>query len=562
MNPSKRQRSADEDDDSAHASKKVAMSDEVILVQQNTTTAPNSNIAKFASQEPIMNHQDTETAGKTTIPRAETVRDSQDSATPTTNANIQLGQTNIAQEATTARTDMDSALESSKNKPPHDNGYIEKIERRLDAIESTLSQVQKSLDKHQPKQSPDVTKSNALIKELATEKNQLQSVLGTAHSETRAVYGKMKTAQGELEAVRAERDALREEAKELRRQNKLLEEDLEMFVFIKQSAPDLDMVLGDQFSDLRATIRSFTRGFCDKKISIKSVPDHVVVAFKALSGITPSSLLKSSFHARYFVEGLIWRILCESILGNPFNIWGTNYTIGTLATKVESNVGVAASMRQLWRTMTGQLLSTKGAPAKSKIILLQDHLVSYLKPLVRGEFNGLIQGHVEKIVKDATELASTLCQSRTLCVIYRKEPNADGTVSQQYNSKWMDIIEKSVNHYDDVDFIVSPALVQLTNSAGDEFKSPRVMYKAEVCFGQGVTSADDHPISTPALYEKGQTKMAPSGRQARAVKRYGNAANENQVIEALGNHDERSPTGSSDEYQDKTSPPSKRSRRT
>ncbi|KAI1346643.1 hypothetical protein F5Y01DRAFT_319577 [Xylaria sp. FL0043] len=561
MNPPKRQRSADEDGDSAHASKKIAMSDEVILVHQTTTTTSSSDIAELSSQEPTINHEDTRTAGETTVPRVETIRDSQDSATSTTDANIQLGQTNIAQE-NTARTNMDSALESSKDKPTYGNGHIENIESRLCGIESTLNKLYKSLDKGQPKESPDVTKSNAFIKELAAEKKQLQSMLGTAHSETKAVYGKMKTAQGELEAVRAERDALREEAKELRRQNKLLEEDLEMFAFIKQNAPDLDMELGDQFSDLRATIRSFTRNFCDKKISIKSVPDHVVVALKALSGISPSSLLKSSFHARYFVEGLIWRILLEHTLGNPFNIWGTNYMIGKLATKVESNVDVAASIRQLWRTMTGQLLSTQVGPAKSKIMHLQELLVSHLKPLVRDEFKDLIQGHVEQIVKDTIKLARNLAQSRSLCVIYRKEPNADDTISQQYNSKWMDIIEKSVNHYDDIDFIVSPALVQLTNSAGEEFKSPRVMFKAEVCFGQGVISSDDHPTSAPALHEKGQTKMAPSGRQARTVKRYGNAANENQVIEALGNRDERSPTCSSDDYEDKSSPQSKRSRRT
>ncbi|KAI0431930.1 hypothetical protein F5Y09DRAFT_340169 [Xylaria sp. FL1042] len=544
MNSPKRQRPAHGDDDSEHMSKKIAMSGEEIPAQQTTTTVSCSDTAKLASQEPAINNQDTETAEETVIPPLES---SQDAVISGTDANIPLKQSKNPQEGDTGTTNTNRQLISPKYKPTHRDDYSERFERRLVVLESRLDKLDKSFDERQPKELPDVTIVSGVINNLVKEQHMLQRQLGLAHGNT-------KTARDELEAIRAERDVFRERTKELQKQNNQLEEDLEIFAIVKQSAPDLDTTLIDQFSDLRATVRSFAERFCDNKISIKSLPRHVLGVFQAISGIAASRLLGSRLHARYFVEGLIWRILDEEILENPFRIWGSTSTVGTIAIQVQSNINVAASTRQLWRTMTGQLLSTKLQPAKSKISSLQWSLVCRLRSLVRDEFKDSIQDHVGPIIKDTINFAITLSQSRSLCAVYRKEPNVHDTESQRYNDKWMEIIEKSVDHFEDIDFIVSPALVQLTNSAGEEFRSPRVMVKAEVCFGQGRTSTDLHPTSAPALCEKGQAKTAPSGRHARAVKRYGNTANEDQVTEAIGITDKRSPIYISDEYQDKTSP--------
>ncbi|KAF2973207.1 hypothetical protein GQX73_g305 [Xylaria multiplex] len=297
------------------------------------------------------------------------------------------------------------------------------------------------------------------------------SIFEDASKEKRKIQDNLKEAQERLRLARI--------------WNEQLTEDMERIGTARQRAPDLDDALENQFMDLRQAVRSFTREFCVDKTSASSLPDYVKSALAKISGITAGKLLQSRLHARYLVEGLIWRILCVQILRNPFVIWGKSPEIANFIWRVQNKSMVTTQRRELWRTMTGQLLNDVTGVNKRRVDAWQEMLVSYVESFANPDHRSSIATEIKAIITTAIELAASLARSRTLCMVQRRHSDASDGVSQNYDSTWMHIIEKSVEHFEDIDFIVTPALVQVTNSAGEKFKSPRVIVKAEVCFGRG-----------------------------------------------------------------------------
>ncbi|TGJ78314.1 hypothetical protein E0Z10_g10449 [Xylaria hypoxylon] len=384
----------------------------------------------------------------------------------------------------------------------------------------------------------------------------------------------------ERDDIRDRLEATRIQLESARRQNEQLAEDIERISTARQSAPDLDDAIESQFRDLRQAVRSFTREFCSRQILTSPIPDHVKSELTEISGITLRKLLKSGLHARYFVEGLIWRLLCRVILDNPFVTWGKSPEIATFISRVQSSA-VAVKRRELWRTMTGQLLNDITYTPKTRIEQWQNLLVRYVKPLVSTEYNNNIATQIEPILDSTIQLAKSLARSRTLCRVQRKHPGESDRLSQKYDSTWMEIVEvrisslspsphtysvwlgspvaeprnldssysESIEHFEDIDFVVTPALVQITNSAGEAFKLPRVLVKAEVCFGQGRSEDFVRPTLDPPSNEKSRAEKTLSGRQARGVDRLGGTADEAKLIEAIGVDHNEVPDSISDEYE-------------
>ncbi len=117
--------------------------------------------------------------------------------------------------------------------------------------------------------------------------------------------------------------------------------------------------------------------------------------------------------------------------------------------------------RELWRTITGQLLNNR-QPPESKIKYYHELLVSYLMPLISVAHQDSFKNCVEPILKGTIELAKALAQSRTLCACQRKDLGADDNEPQMYNSTWMEVVEVSTFKFV-VSHILHNAAAQLPN---------------------------------------------------------------------------------------------------
>ncbi|KAI0414185.1 hypothetical protein F5X98DRAFT_378079 [Xylaria grammica] len=341
----------------------------------------------------------------------------------------------------------------------------------------------------------------------------------------------------ERDKIRDELDTAQKELKSAQEQNRQLSEDLERICSARQRAPDLDETLESQFRDLRQMVRSFTRRYCDRQISTSSLPDNVKSVLAEISGIAASKFLRSGRHARYFVEGLIWRLLCTRVLYNPFIVWGQSREIAIFIKNVIELRTVAMNRLELWRTMTGQLLNDIASTPTPRLEDWREALVSHIEPLISTEYRDGIAAKIEPIIQLTIEFAKSLARSRTLCIVWARPFGASGTVSQPYDGRWMEIVEKSIDHFEDIDFIVTPALAQLTNSAGEEFDTPRFIVQAEVCSGQGRLKSPARPILGPSSNDGRQTEKALSARRALAVKRPCDAMDEAELMDATGVND-------------------------
>ncbi|KAI1114256.1 hypothetical protein F5Y14DRAFT_461762 [Nemania sp. NC0429] len=340
------------------------------------------------------------------------------------------------------------------------------------------------------------------------------------------------TANERDEAV-SELRATQTQLKSVKEQNEQLIQDIVRISGVRMNALDLDDTIKTQFMDLRETVRLFTRSFCNDQISPRSLPHCVREQFQLLTEIPYTKLLKSRLHARYFVEGLIWRILYGFILMSPFGIWGEEREIASLISDV-MRPPCAAVDQQLWRVSTGQLFTERLPIRAAKIDFFRKALIDYIKPLVSDEDKANIKEKIETVLDETIALAKNLAQSRTTMEIQVREPGTHVlTGGQEYNENWMEIIEKSISHYSDIDFIVTPALIQGTNSRGEVFKRPRVIVKAEVCYARGPGSSAD-PKPNPSFDEQNQISMTESGRRVRSTRVLGQAANEVEVDKAIG----------------------------
>lgn len=318
MNPSKRQRSVGEDDVSEHTNKKTANSDEQRLLDQHRPAALSSGCTLSAPMEPMNTPQDAETAGVT--------------------IDNPLGS---PQDADTATINADDQLEGPRDKATN---YGDDVREQIAILEKRTHKL-KEKNKKLTSKSYDAARMDIILQkrmrrlERRTKKWMRKSYdvdIKTIENQRDKLQDKLKTAQDKLELVQNNLGAVQKQLEAANKQNEQLAEDIERIGIARHSAPDLDNALELQFLDLRETVRSFTRELCDRQISTSSIPDSVRVALTALTGLPINRLLKSGLHARYLVEGLIWRLLCENIFENPFFIWGNTNIIGKTIDMIQS----------------------------------------------------------------------------------------------------------------------------------------------------------------------------------------------------------------------------------
>ncbi|KAI1424735.1 hypothetical protein F5Y12DRAFT_796756 [Xylaria sp. FL1777] len=492
---SKRQRPDDVDDGSDHGKKKMVNSDETRSIYQPMPTLLGSDLAQFSQPGPM--------------------DISQDASTIPADVNHPPKQMDILPDTNTCLMGAKTPLERSQCKAGGCH------ERRITTLENCVYTLKNSVHELQQKERIDILNLINDTRTLMNEREKLQDQLKAAQHQLKAAQDHLKAVEGQLKSANLK--------------NLRLTEDIELIGITRQIAPDLDSTLEDQFLGLRRTVRDFARTTCDRRIPVSSLPEDLKEELETLSCLALSSFLKSGLHAKYFAEGLIWRILCKQFLEYPLSIWGSSTTINTIVEKVQKCSNLAMPSRQLWRTMTGQLLAEILEPTPSKIKCRKSFLISCLRPLVSDEHKDDIENHVMSIIQDTINLAKALARSRTLCIVQRKGLGAVDEKFQKYDSEWMDIVEKSVGYFEGIDFLVAPALVQLTNSAGDEFDPPRVIVKAEVCFGQGRTSTFTGPPLEIPPDQGVEIRRTQSGRQLHAVKRLGEVADEAQLVKLIGN---------------------------
>jgi len=287
-----------------------------------------------------------------------------------------------------------------------------------------------------------------------------------------------------------------------------LAEDAERIGAARQRNADFDGIAEDKFRDLQRLVKSFVRDTCASRIRDVSLPDELREVFGKISSHPAERLLNSGLHARLFVQSLVWQFLCTNILDNPFKVWGKEVLklvnavlsmypcVCPLCPVANANyysllyIGrqeEPLSRRELWRTMTGGLLSNLRPKAK-RIQGWETSLASHIEPLILDNVDkDRLSASVTAIISHAVELAKILARSRTRCVIKRENliTPFQEALHQLYDGRWMEVIEQSVSPGPDyIDFVVSPTLAERTNSASEQFQIPRVLVKAEVCCGK------------------------------------------------------------------------------
>ncbi|KAI0517581.1 hypothetical protein F5B22DRAFT_645762 [Xylaria bambusicola] len=377
-------------------------------------------------------------------------------------------------------------------------------------------------------------------KEPMNDRDELQIKLNVAQDRLKATQDQLEIEQQRLDAAQSKLDLAGTQLNEVKAileptktQCETLRQDIEQIGIIRHSAPYLDIILEEQFLELRDNIRWFTKTYCSHPTLVTSLPADVTAKLRTLSSTPIGHFLRNRFYARRFAEAHIWCLLYDQLLCNPFFIWGTTNTIGKVVEHVLSLASAPRPTREFWRVMTAQLLSDT-EPQEARVKTYRDLLISQITPLVNPEQSGNAERHIDTITNEAVQLAKGLTLSRTKCAIRRTEQAADVAVAEKYNDEWMEIIEKCIRQNDAVELVVTPALIQLTNSAGDEFKTPRVLVKAEVCYGQGRNTDDTVSVSNSQADEVEEATPQRPKRVKLSVK----ATDHATLDEELGDDDD------------------------
>ncbi|KAI0396995.1 hypothetical protein F5Y17DRAFT_455388 [Xylariaceae sp. FL0594] len=222
--------------------------------------------------------------------------------------------------------------------------------------------------------------------------------------------------------------------------------------------------------------------FSEKVTSV--LPEDVLERYGKISRLPAKKLLRSKRHARFFAQGIIWRVLCDNILDNPFKIWGkVSRLVEALLNQEEAPLG----RRELWRTLTGDLLGYI-KPDAELIRGWERMLYQDIKPLVRDNVDDdELLADIQEIISQAVVLAKELAQSKSRCIVRREKliQPYQNLGAQEYDRRWMISMEKSLKADGDlIDFAISPALAERNNSYAEPFETPHVLVKAEVCVGK------------------------------------------------------------------------------
>ncbi|KAJ3568033.1 hypothetical protein NPX13_g6557 [Xylaria arbuscula] len=377
------------------------------------------------------------------------------------------------------------------------NTRIRELERRLCLLENERNE------------------SRSVVSDSTTnDQEELEKKPDVARSQLKATEDNLQAEQDRLEAVKSELESIRTRwAEELQGMVTNLEsekarcdqlaQDIKRVGIAKDAVPNLDGNLKDKFRALRSTVRRFTRTYCDRKILNWFICGNLVKGLATLSNIAVGSFFESELHAQYFVESHIWRVLYQMVLVNPYVIWGKSELIGQVIPSIFTYSEASFQTKEIWRFMTGQvLIQTRLAPEKLKN--WADEFIGEVAPLTNSTSERKhVEAHLKAILNEAVEIAKILCQTRARCHVIRKLDVAANTVTPRYDKKWMEIIERGVGGTDDVDFIVSPALIQRMHPDGDGYDSVIILVKAEVCFGQG-----SHPAISNSLPNKAQQAVS------------------------------------------------------
>ncbi|CAJ2507645.1 Uu.00g088310.m01.CDS01 [Anthostomella pinea] len=347
----------------------------------------------------------------------------------------------------------------------------------------------------------------------------------------------IKKLKQELQDARTELTDVHDELKEARDLN-------ERNIKARRSFENSDTELRRQFFDLRTSIREFTKARCGESIQIK-VPSllskETEGALGRVSGIPFRRLLQSQIHSRLFIEAVMWRILCDTILDNPFVIWGSEKKFGeSIAAIQKGELGGSAECRNFWRACTATLIY-ETAPNKTRMRRILRFLFTRIEPFVLEEHKAA-KAEVYKIVDEAVELARNLASSESQYDMRRKEPQTLDTDSQPFNETWMEILEKSASNYDDIDFLISPALVQCGNVKGTDMERVYVKVKAEVCYRKGrhmledQALTEDDPLKPPVVQNPFADAIVPKEerKDIASRKKDKDIADEAKLLEAIG----------------------------
>jgi hypothetical protein len=261
-----------------------------------------------------------------------------------------LEQKNEKQSSKRAQTDnlrgVDMTSKEEQNQAGNSLDVVHREKNRLGRKDFELQQ-------KFHKQSPKEAKSDRLrdvIMILKEERNQLERDLDLVQRQNDTLWREsigLKQKVHELMNKEADADKLKDvmktmendriqledKLKAVQQQNADLIEDTEALGNARQSVPNLDDAIENQFRDLRESVRSFTR---DCSIKSSSLPDKLKLELARLFGNSVAKLLKSTLYARYLVEAYIWHFLYNYILQSPFGVWGygRHCKIGTFVLEV------------------------------------------------------------------------------------------------------------------------------------------------------------------------------------------------------------------------------------
>ncbi|KAI0191983.1 hypothetical protein EV127DRAFT_492122 [Xylaria flabelliformis] len=237
---------------------------------------------------------------------------------------------------------------------------------------------------------------------------------------------------------------------------------------------DADMI--SKWNQLDYRIKNLAKTYLNNLVSPKRLTQKQAAL---LESVTPlyQEFLSAEGRVHLLFQSLVWMHTTERILLNPAKVWGENISavFGILRGVCRDSTDDYHS----WRAETGNIIQKARGIHNETELCFKDRLHSVVtqfvpkKILSNEEHKEIIRRSVERIVDQAIEIAvifnRSRCYYRIGRVIHRERFNP---VQMEYDEGC---------NAPQVDLMISPKLIKVGNSKGEDYDKRLLLVKSRVC---------------------------------------------------------------------------------
>ncbi|KAK9426489.1 hypothetical protein SUNI508_00016 [Seiridium unicorne] len=347
--------------------------------------------------------------------------------------------------------------------------------------------------------------ANHMAKDLAGAEQDLANaaqVIQSLKANTTMLDSKVLQARHERSEILSELDEKNDECNQVRiRWQKAVAELAQLKSAEKPFAVD-DESVRSKWRSLDYAIRKLSTQAFKSHGSRPSLPQDVTDDFLSISR-NYAFYLSSKDHFSLLFRAAIWLHVSEGILCAPFHIWGNDvgnsFTVMSNAMKGKRHLVTLLDCQTLtvpsdcrdktpnletdyhaWRTATAKYLHQNHQVKQDVIDRMVEIICSRYGHLTTGHSHEGLEVALLSIGNAAVELALIFARSRANFFLVTHDQIKNGKTSCKDNAEYMDVV-KDVFGDENIDLLVSPALIKRGDSDGDCYEQCTVLAKGSVC---------------------------------------------------------------------------------